>query len=100
MASGTDDPTATTALSSVAETVTSVRNLLMVIAGVVAGFSIAVLGREAVIFPVVGSLPGPAVGAVGLVAAFAVYRQWSDCGCGDTECGCASECGDSCSYDH
>ena len=100
MASGTDDSTATGTLSSIADSAFTVRNLVMVIAGVLAGYSISVLGRDAVVLPVVGSLPGAAVGAVGLVAAFAVYRQWNDCGCGGTECGCTGDCGDSCSYDH
>ncbi len=72
----------------------------MVVAGVLAGYSIVVLGKDAVVVPFLGSVPGVLVGVVGLTVAFTVYRRASCCDdCSDKACGCTGECGDSCSHD-
>ncbi len=100
MPSETGGSTTNSTLSSFVRTALSVRNLVMVTAGVLAGASLAVLGKEVVVVPLLGALPGALVGGVGLIVALAVYRQGSCCdNCGAKECGCAGDCGDSCSYD-
>ena len=99
MVSGTDDSLLESPAARLLGEVLSVRNLVLVITGMLAGYSVAVLGTDTVAVPLVGSLPGTAVGVVGLVVALTVYRQWGGCGCGNAECGCSGECGDSCSYD-
>lgn len=98
MPSGTDGSMAVSAFGSFARTVLSVRNIVMVVAGVLAGASLVFLGEEAVVVPLIGSAPGILVGAVGFVTALAIYRQ-AGCNCSTKECGCSDECGDSCSYD-
>ncbi len=99
MPSETDGSISEHTLSSFVRTVISVRNLVMVVAGILAGSSIAVLGKDAVVVPLVGSIPGILVGAVGLAVALAVYREGSCCDdCRNKECDCTDECGDSCSY--
>jgi len=100
MASETDGSTAESTLRSFVRTVISVRNLAMVAAGVLAGASIATMGKGTIGVPVVGTLSGTLVGAVGLVVALAVYRQGSCCdNCGTKDCGCTGDCDSSCSYD-
>jgi hypothetical protein len=72
----------------------------MLAAGILAGASIVVVGKDAVVVPVVGTMSGTLVGVVGLVVALAVYQQGNCCdNCGTKECGCTGDCGDSCSYD-
>lgn len=83
-----------------------VHTLLVVFSGVLAGYSLSVLGKDAVVVPVVGSVPGLLLGAVGLLSAFGAYRQVGCCGeCNQRTygmkggCGCDDDCGDSFSYD-
>lgn len=97
MPSETDSSTASSALRAGVRTVFSVRNLLMVAAGVLAGAGIVFMGKDAVVVPLIGSIPGPVVGVIGLVVGFAVYRQ-KGCNCGE-ECGCSGDCDDRCSYE-
>lgn len=94
MPSEVDNSPAKSTLGSFIRSVLSVRNLVMVAAGVLAGASLSVLGKEAIVVPLVGATPGILVGVVGLVVALAVYQRGSCC----DNCG-AKECGDSCSYD-
>jgi len=75
-------------------------------AGVLAGYSVGVIGEEAVALPVVGSASGTLVGAAGrLVAGGAYYAtpRCSDCGQRGfglrLDCGCDGDRGDSCSVD-
>lgn len=99
MASGEDKSTPTSVLGSVVGDGDSVRALVTAFAGVLAGASVVVLGKDAVVVPLIGAVPGIAVGGVGLAVAFAAYQQWSSCNCGEGDCGCTDECADSCSYD-
>lgn len=80
----------------------SARLAAMVLVGVLAGYSVAALGKDAVALPVVGDAPGLAVGAVGLAVAAVAFRRIGSCG----ECGCRTvglsggcNCEDSCSVD-
>lgn len=98
MASEGDSPPAVSAFGSFARSVLSVRTIVMVVAGLLAGASLVFIGEEAVVVPFIGATPGPLVGAIGLVTALAIYRQ-AGCSCGGKECGCSGDCGDSCSYD-
>lgn len=98
MPSKTNGSIAVSALGSFARTVRSIRTVVMVVAGILAGASLVFLGDETVAVPLIGSAPGTLVGAVGLVTALAIYRQ-AGYNCGAKECGCSGECGDSCSYD-
>lgn len=87
-------------LGSFVRNVVTGNYLSMLAAGGTAGYSIAVLGNDAVRIPVFGSAPGVLVGTVGLLVAFAVYRRASCCDdCGGKACGCTGKCGDNCSYD-
>lgn len=97
MPSETDSSTASSALSSGVRTAFSVRNLLMVAAGILAGADLVFIGKDAVVVPLIGSIPGPVVGVIGLVVGLVVYRQ-QGCNCGG-ECGCSGDCDDRCSYD-
>jgi hypothetical protein len=66
--------------------------------GVVTGYSISVLGEDAVALPAVGEVSGLVVGTVGLLAAAAAYTRVDCCeSCGRKACGCAGDCGDRCS---
>jgi hypothetical protein len=65
----------------------------MLLLGVLTGASIALIGNGAVAVPLVGTVPGPAVGVAGLAVAAVVYRRTG------SGCGCDGDCGDSCSYD-
>lgn len=83
-----------------------IRTLVIVFVGVVAGYSLSVLGTDAVIVPFIGSVPGFLLGTAGLLVAVSVYTQVGCCeNCNQTtfgfgsECGCAGDCDDSCSYD-
>jgi hypothetical protein len=97
MPSKTDSSAASSTLSSGVRTVFSVRNLLMVAAGVLAGAGIVFVGKDAVVVPLIGSIPGPVIGGIGLAVGFAVYRR-KGCNCGEP-CGCSGDCDDRCSYD-
>ena len=83
-----------------------IRTLVIVCVGGLAGYSLSVLGTDAVIVPVIGSVPGFLLGTAGLLVAVSVYTQVGCCeNCNQTtfgfgsDCGCAGDCGDSCSYD-
>lgn len=78
--------------SAVRETV-GVNLVVMAVVGVLAGYSISVLGKDVVVVPVVGSVSGLLLGTAGLVAAAGVYRRLG------SDCGCTGDCGDSCSYE-
>ncbi|MFT4947323.1 MAG: hypothetical protein ACI8TL_001565 [Natronomonas sp.] len=95
MSSQADESPPAGPLRSAAGAVVTLSNLAMLLAGVLAGYSIGVLGRETVALPLIGSAPGLAVGSVGLLAAVVVYRQWGCCTGGSAECDCSGECGDS-----
>lgn len=83
-----------------------IRTLLIMAVGVLAGYSLSVLGTDAVIVPVIGSVPGFLLGTAGLLVAVSVYTQVGCCeDCNQTTsgfgsgCGCTGDCGDRCSYD-
>lgn len=77
------------------------RLVVLVLAGVTAGYSLQFLTADAVSLPVLGDVPGPAVGLVGLLVAGIAYRRAScrgNCGSSPAEGrgGCAEGegCGD------
>ncbi|WP_135533270.1 hypothetical protein [Halostella pelagica] len=100
MTSETNGPLTKHGIASFVRELISVRTLVMLLAGVLAGYSISVLGEDAVVVPLVGSVPGTVFGVVGVAVALAVSQR-GDCydDCGEKACGCTDECGDSCSYD-
>lgn len=65
--------------------------VVMLVLGVLAGASIGFFGKEAVLVPVAGSVPGWMLGGVGLLATAIVYRRRGN------GCGCGGECDGSCS---
>jgi hypothetical protein len=93
MSSKTDDPTAAQRIGAEIREAVSTSTIIMVVVGVLAGYSIGVIGKDAVVLPFVGSVPGLPLGVVGLLATAGIYRQFG------SKCGCAGDCGDSCSYD-
>lgn len=100
MPSGTDSTKWKRTVGSSLRGLFSVRNAIMLAAGILAGYSISVIGESTVAVPFAGSVPGVLVGVVGLAVALGVYRRGSCCdNCGKKACGCSGECGDSCSYD-
>ncbi len=100
MASDPDAPTPKRRVLAPVREAVDRGSIVMLFTGVLAGYSLTVLGTDAVVVPLVGSLPGTLVGAAGIVVAFGVYRRSSCCDdCGEKECRCAGTCGDSCSYD-
>lgn len=81
-----------------------VRTVGTVLAGVLAGASLGVLGKDAVVVPVAGSVPGVVPGTVGVLVALGAYRRVGCCEeCGGSplgsDCDCTGDCGDSCSCD-
>lgn len=59
------------------------------LAAVVVGFSVGtLLSPEPLTVPLVGTVPGVAVGGVGLVAGGLLYTQIPSCGCSG-DCGCS-----------
>ncbi|ELZ11101.1 hypothetical protein C479_07328 [Halovivax asiaticus JCM 14624] len=76
------------------------RGFLMVLAGILAGVSIGILGNGVITVPLLGSVPATLVGTVGLAGALITCQQWSCCDeNGEGGCECTEGCGDSCSYD-
>lgn len=83
-----------------------VHTLVVLLAGVLAGSSLSVVGKDTVLVPVLGTVPGVLLGSIGVLVAIGVYRQVGCCeSCNQTTigfgsgCRCEGECGDSCSYD-
>ena len=81
-------------------------NAMMVLVGVVAGYSASIVSADVVALPLVGAVPGLLVGGIGLAGSFAVYRTVGCCGdCGGRTfglsggCDCSGEREDSCSVD-
>jgi hypothetical protein len=100
MPSKTDTRTSESTLGSSVRTLFSIRNIVMLCAGVLAGGSLSFLGTGDAFVPFFGSVPGTLTGALGLVVALAVF-QWGRCcdTCGTEDCGCTGECGDRCPHD-
>jgi len=71
----------------------------MLLLGVLAGVSIGTLGEGSVAVPFVGPVSGTLLGGAGLAVAAVTFYRVDACGCGDGDCGCSGDCGDSCSYD-
>ena len=85
-----------TRLASAVRRAVGVRAVAMAALGVLAGFSIASFGEDAVALPIVGETPGLVVGTVGLLVAAVTYTRVGGCeNCGSGNC----TCGDSCSVD-
>lgn len=106
MTAKSDERTAGTGIVSAVRETVGVRPVVVLLLGVLAGYSIGVLGKDAVAVPVVGSVPGWLLGTVGLLVAGVAYRRTSCCGsCRQkkaglgSDCGCSDDCGDSCSRD-
>ncbi len=100
MSSETDSPTPGRDAVAVVRDAVGVRGLAMLVAGVLAGASLSLLGEGTVAVPVIGTVPGAVLGAVGLVTAVGVYRRGGCCGdCGEKDCGCTGSCDDSCSHE-
>lgn len=72
-----------------------VQRIILFLSAILAGYSVTLLSTDSVALPVVGSVSGQLLGAIG-IATFAV--TYSQVGCSD-ECGCSGACGDRCSYD-
>lgn len=65
-----------------------VRTLGKLVAAIIVGLSIGTLvSPEPVTFPVVGTVSGIIVGAIGLVTGAVLYTQIPGCGCSG-DCGC------------
>ncbi|WP_135851579.1 hypothetical protein [Halorussus salinus] len=78
----------------------NVRNAVLLLAGLLAGYSLGIVGEGPIDVPVLGSVPATLLGGVGLVVAFVTYQRQSCCDdCADDACGCTGECGESCSYE-
>ncbi|UPV99421.1 hypothetical protein M0R88_12915 [Halorussus gelatinilyticus] len=76
------------------------RNTVLLFAGVLAGYSLGIVGEGPIDVPVLGPIPATVLGGIGLALAFVTYRRNSCCNdCADDACGCSGECGDSCSYE-
>ncbi|WP_226013095.1 hypothetical protein [Halomicrobium salinisoli] len=87
-------------IASCVRSAASVRALALLCAGVLTGAGVSLLGSGAVAVPVIGSVPGTPLGAVGIAAAVVMYQRGGCCAdCGEKACGCTGNCGDSCSYD-
>jgi len=68
----------------------------MLSVGLLTGYGLIAVGEDAVTVPLVGEVAGVGAGAVALATAAALYTQ---VGGGADGCGCAGDCGDSCSVD-
>lgn len=98
MPSESDSAVASTILSSVRNVLT-VRNLVMLLAGILAGAGIAMVGQDTVVLPFIGASSGVLVGGVSLLLGLVVYWRGSCRGdCASAGCGCSGQCTDSCSY--
>jgi len=76
----------------------SVRSGTSLVAGLTAGAGLALLNSDAVTLPLLGSVPGPAVGAVALAAGVGLYLKWGRCeSCGAPGVGGTCDCEGSCS---
>jgi len=93
MPSRTNDGSRTQSLLTSVRDAVSTRLVTMTTLGVLAGYSIAVLGEDAVALPALGETPGLVVGAVGLLVSAAVYTQVGGCqNCASGDCNCTDSC--------
>ena len=93
MPSRTNDRSAVQSLLSSLRDAVSTRLVTMTVLGVLAGYSIAILGEDAVALPVLGETSGLVVGAVGLLVSAAVYTQVGGCeNCASGDCNCTDSC--------
>ncbi|WP_336326599.1 hypothetical protein [Halovenus sp. HT40] len=75
------------------------RFLVMLLAGIVAGYSLSILG-DTVVVPVIGSVPGAAVSGLGIAVSLATINRTSCCDqCGEWSCDCPGDCEESCSVE-
>jgi len=69
--------------------------LVKIIAAIIVGLSIGTaVPPEPILLPVVGAVPGLAVGTIGLLAGAALYlRGPTFVGSPESDCGCTGDCG-------
>ncbi|MHB9285663.1 hypothetical protein ACKVMT_01320 [Halobacteriales archaeon Cl-PHB] len=100
MPSESDQSTPTRRLRSAVSRLASCNSLGMPVAGLVAGYSTVALYSDTVAITIVGPVPSPATGLVGLAVAFLALNWASVCvDCGGRSCSCGSDAGDRCAYD-